>query len=104
MTFRDRVGRSGLECCLSGIAWQNSNYGFRNLPVLTLAATGYRLRSSPIFKPNYPPGTLAKDRLRPKCVSILTGPLVLKFSVNAFVRDTDRVQEGDGFINPFARV
>src|SRR5258708_2594271 len=66
--------------------------------LLTQVATGSSTAHLPDIKPNYPPGTLAKDRLRPKCVSILTEATRVEVQRKRWARDTDSVSEGDGFI------
>src|SRR5437867_11247120 len=46
-------------------------------------------------KPNYPPGTLARDRLGPMGVDILTGATRVEVQRKRWERGTDLVGEGD---------
>jgi hypothetical protein len=69
------------------------------LTLLFVQATfGFAIAQRREIKPNYPPGTLAMDRLEPKCVSILTGATRVEVQRKRYVRATDLVQEGDGFV------
>src|SRR2546429_1236745 len=50
------------------------------------------------FKPNYPSGALASDRLGPECVRILKGAERVEVELKRWQRHTDNTSYGDGLI------